>query len=818
MRGKRITILCLGILIGLINHSTAQDIKEVTCTGKVTDVRGKPVNGAKVQLFRITVISGEVEIELAKELITKDDGAFTIKAEAGESELLNYAFILVKNEGLAMGWANWRLHDDFYVEIKLDRANVLAGVVVDEDGKPVADAQVGIVFMMIRDGQQPQYVIGDMSLKILMVKSDTQGKFSFSGIPEEASVEFLVKKPGRATVNTFSPENIQGESLQFSSGQTDIKLVQPVEAKIEGVVVAKESGKPVAGIKLMTARDRNRPDFVRESVVSKEDGSFVIDGLVAGRHFLQLVQQTEGTAEWIAEPVEVNTETGETKSGVKIELIKGGVLEVAVTGAADQQPVEKAIVHILPQGSNTAISVLTNGDGIARIRLLPGEYRVVGVSKRLFSSNSQPEMVTVETGEIKRVEFQLTEPPKIAGVVRDENGEPLVGVRLSICPFGRETVSTDAEGRFDIDWEPQSIGSEEIVYCILARHVQRNLAAVVEINEDMKTLDIKLEPGVILTGKVVDSNDKSIEGAQVNVSLRVSNFGMILEQEQVRTDAEGTFEIKAIAAEQKYGIKAQAKGYGRQNVEIHTGDAVDGRLDAGVLKLALANLSVSGIVVDVNDEPLADVRIYCYGEGQPNRNTITDSDGKFTLHSVCAGRIQISADTGSRLRLYGNVQTEGGATDVKIVVGKMESSNRYVPKRPPSLIGKPLPELKDFDVELSPADTNDTMVLVCFWDMEQRPSRRCIMELNKQAEELKQKGVTIVAVHASMIGADTLNDWLKKNNISIPVGMIRDVEEKTRLAWGVKSLPWLILTDSKHIVRAEGFALSELDGKIKANN
>ena len=35
-------------------------------------------------------------------------------------------------------------------------------------------------------------------------------------------------------------------------------------------------------------------------------------------------------------------------------------------------------------------------------------------------------------------------------------------------------------------------------------------------------------------------------------------------------------------------------------------------------------------------------------------------------------------------------------------------------------------------------------------------------------------------------------------------------------AWGVHSLPWLILTDDKHLVRVEGFPLAELDGKLKA--
>ena len=44
-----------------------------------------------------------------------------------------------------------------------------------------------------------------------------------------------------------------------------------------------------------------------------------------------------------------------------------------------------------------------------------------------------------------------------------------------------------------------------------------------------------------------------------------------------------------------------------------------------------------------------------------------------------------------------------------------------------------------------------------------------------------------------------------------PAGMVAGDDEKTRFAWGVKSLPWLILTDREHIVSSDGFTLAELD-------
>ena len=52
------------------------------------------------------------------------------------------------------------------------------------------------------------------------------------------------------------------------------------------------------------------------------------------------------------------------------------------------------------------------------------------------------------------------------------------------------------------------------------------------------------------------------------------------------------------------------------------------------------------------------------------------------------------------------------------------------------------------------------------------------------------------------------------NNIIFSVGLVEANEGKTRFNWGLKSLPWLILTDKEHIVTAEGFGLDELDDKI----
>jgi Leucine-rich repeat (LRR) protein len=135
--------------------------------------------------------------------------------------------------------------------------------------------------------------------------------------------------------------------------------------------------------------------------------------------------------------------------------------------------------------------------------------------------------------------------------------------------------------------------------------------------------------------------------------------------------------------------------------------------------------------------------------------------------------------------------------------------------RPLPLIGKLLPNLDKIKIGMDSEQAKGKLMLVCFFDMEQRPSRNCIMQLNKKAKELKEKDIVIVAVQASKVEQSKLDEWIKEHEITFPVGMIEADQEKTRLAWGVKSLPWLILTDKEHIVTAEGFSIDELDEKIK---
>jgi hypothetical protein len=137
-----------------------------------------------------------------------------------------------------------------------------------------------------------------------------------------------------------------------------------------------------------------------------------------------------------------------------------------------------------------------------------------------------------------------------------------------------------------------------------------------------------------------------------------------------------------------------------------------------------------------------------------------------------------------------------------------------------SLVGRPLEGLEEFGLKLDENQIKGKRILVFFWDMDQRPSRHFIKQLAGKAEELKQKDIVVVTVQLSDARKKVVNEWMTKNKITFAVGTLReDEKERDQIwrEWAIKSLPWLILTDRKHIIRAEGFSIEELEEKIRAN-
>jgi len=438
---------------------------------------------------------------------------------------------------------------------------------------------------------------------------------------------------------------------------------------------------------------------------------------------------------------------------------------------------------------------------LAKVIATPKPTARSGNGFGLGESNSRKDEITQHVSTTR----------KISGLVSAITGDTQVGVEIKIVPAQSGLSSSNAEGRFDLEYEQKIDAGPETDYYLSARNETRNLAAFQLVDEDTKSVELKLDPAVTLTGIVVDTEGQYVANAEVRILIRGANWKGPITYDTTQTDANGLFRFKAISTELPISnVIVTAKGYCQHFVNRFDVHNTENDIKLKTITLHQANLSVSGVVVDVNDKPVSGAIVKVLGGGEPRADTITDTEGRFKVDKLGRGGIRIIAKRSGDIPLEGFVDSQAGTTDVKVKLAEVYKS----PRLPKSKVGKSLSEINDLEIGFNTETLGDSVILLCFFNYEQRPSRNCIIQLAEQVEELKQKGVTVVAIQSSKVDKNTLQEWVKKNDIPFTVGMIQDDENKTRFNWGVKSLPWLILTDRKHIVTTEGFGLNELDGKI----
>ena len=130
------------------------------------------------------------------------------------------------------------------------------------------------------------------------------------------------------------------------------------------------------------------------------------------------------------------------------------------------------------------------------------------------------------------------------------------------------------------------------------------------------------------------------------------------------------------------------------------------------------------------------------------------------------------------------------------------------------MTGKPLPDLSAAGLPAGAAPTGKR-ALVCLFDFEQRPSRRFLKLVAEQAEGLAKKDIVVVGLHAVPATPESFKELKEANPVTFPVGFIQEKTPATKWITDIESLPWLILTDTAGKITAEGFALDELDSKLK---
>ncbi|RBP45123.1 thiol-disulfide isomerase/thioredoxin [Roseimicrobium gellanilyticum] len=286
--------------------------------GVVVNEEGKPVEHAQVFMlghggrhFPATVMtdkSGEFSF-------TREKGATQEAVLAYDARTMSDIMLVVPGQTLTLQLReNW---------------GKVVGTVVDEDGKPVAGAEVSWYL------PEPVSYSGPV---VRNVKSDAAGRFEFPRFwAREKSATFFCKAEG------LGNGALRSQTVK-KTGTTELKFALKKANTFVAGVLMDSAGKPVEGIQVYATGEGQRSTQAR----TDERGQFRIEGLAKGyvhlRATLEKEESTSEVGEWV--------KGGDAEVKLTFPAADGEVSGMVVDAAGN--PVPAAKVESFERGRKTA--------------------------------------------------------------------------------------------------------------------------------------------------------------------------------------------------------------------------------------------------------------------------------------------------------------------------------------------------------------------------------------------------------------------------------------------------------------------------------
>ncbi len=677
-------VLGLTTLIGARNKTVAADASpSPQVCGTVVDEQGRAVAGATVDCYHYQARPGYVEgePELKERTVTDGKGAFAVPSSRGTT------LVVVKKAGLATAWKTWNSLLGVSPEpLVLTAPTALAGVVVDENHQPVAGAEVWASGACFGDEYARTAHLNDLfgkpARECFSARTAADGHFRIENFPAYGRAALDVRKTGKAQRQIG---NADAGGWDYQSGEENIELVVGPAGAIEGKVVVAETGQPLGGVRLKfqaTGGELHSYDS-RESVESSADGAFRVQEVSSGTYRVRAMGAPPGqsAADWRVGPQDslVTVVAGETAREVLVHVSKGALAEMTVVAGNDLEPLGNVAVWSGQFSGGTTAYTGTNG--VALLRVPAGEIWF-SVCKKDWAPQHSP--AKAEAGRTNHVRFELIRSPTITGTIRDSGGAPAAGVLVSFHPGFYPGASLYAEGRTDdngryeltIQQEAGGGGSwmgQNRTNFIMARSLERNLAAAQEFDTIPTNLDLGLQPGITLSGCVKDTEGVPVRGAVVDLSILSGLSILKLDPRPTRVDAHGSYAFPALPQGRRYFIFGFAtRGHGTASGEIKAEDTKTERYEFPDFVLKRADRRLAGQVLGPDGKPVAGAEVRFTGLGQRQGPlewpaTKSDSKGHFVFNAVCDGQVHVFAT--SPERSYGFMtRVDAKAGDTNIVI------------------------------------------------------------------------------------------------------------------------------------------------------
>jgi protocatechuate 3,4-dioxygenase beta subunit len=559
----------------------------------------------------------------ARTAVTNTNGEFTVRVTAAPqfpTPLLANKRDYVAVSTAAQVWKAGEVKDN--IVITLPHGFVAQVRVVDKQRQPVPNALVN-VSKVGDQGVQRSLAVGcaDPSKPDchrtgadgLMAVRTTDGKHDVMVYGDD-----------------ISPVRLQNQMLTARSAPIVVNVDRGIE--ISGRVV-RPDGTPVAGAVVDTPTG-----VMPRTTDTAADGTFTLAGIAAGPAVLT-AHSSDGNLS--SPPVNV---TAPAKN-VTITIPVGARIEGRVLDRATQQPVTDFSVGLPQRGqrqfnlSARAEKTIHAEDGAYAIDNVPPGTVDLIVRAAGYVSGSRGDITAEDGKTVTGIDIQLDRGATISGRVT-AGGSPVAGAEVRPATqrmpqlmsqqisAGAGSTTTDGDGLYKLDGIAEG---DRLIEFRKQGFVTAQKPVEVKAGKDVH-LDVELDPGHELRGRVVDRSGHGIAGAYISASAAGDRRGGPM----IVTDSDGMF-VQTGLTDGKYEVTARKEG-------MVSSDATDVDLpQTRPLTLTLdAGATINGRVTGVPAEQLTQVTVVASG-GTSRNQTTADASGNFTLPGMPDGQVRVDA-------------------------------------------------------------------------------------------------------------------------------------------------------------------------------
>jgi len=486
---------------------------------------------------------------------------------------------------------------------------VVRGRVEDPWGEPLADARVSARSMGRRGGG------GSVE-----AKTDALGRFELS-VPAGGAL-LLAEAEGLAPS--------EAEWMRLPAGEARELVLQVRQPTTLRGRVLTADGSPAAGASVSVSEGRG-PGARGEPVLADDEGRF--EFLELGEGLYRVTAALDGYV-------------SESQDSVPVSLEQGGEVDFALAAAGrivgslrkpDGTPLAGA--HVFPQLSGRgARGVRTDDEGQFQLEGLPEGELELFVRSEDYGHTAR-ETVVVQAGASIALDVVVREGPKIKGVLRDSEGEPLadlvVRARSEEGEVRREG-KTDADGRYTV---ANLYPGRYTVSVSAGRRRAGLIERELDVGEVDLVLDLVVPSGGTLQGRVVGPDGAPIAEASVYAIVEEDYRG------QAQTDAEGVFALADLPAD-TYRLFVRV-GEDRLVGSIEQIHVRQGEAREDVVVVARPPATLRARLLDSAGTPIVGAVIEASAVGSPvQRRGRTDADGRVELGPLYDGGYRLTVREG----------------------------------------------------------------------------------------------------------------------------------------------------------------------------